>query len=166
METTPQPPQLQEPIPAPIAAPTLPEKKQKKAKVPKPKKPIQTSGRRKRAIARATLYPGKGVVRVNSRLLTTITPQLAQDRVMEPLILAGPTAQEVDIHVSVNGGGWQGQAEATRLAIGKALAVYNKKLKKVFLDYDRHLLVADIRYKEERKPNDSKARASRQKSYR
>ncbi len=148
--------------PIPAAA----EKKTKRPKVVKAKKLIQTSGRRKRAIARAVLTPGKGIVRVNSRLLQTLTPQLVQDRIMEPLLLAGTSANEVDIMVDVHGGGWQGQTEAVRLAIGKALVAHNKKLKKTFLDYDRHLLVADIRYKEQRKPNDSKARASRQKSYR
>ena len=39
-------------------------------------------------------------------------------------------------------------------------------LRKAFLSYDRTLLVADVRRKEQRKPNDSKARAARQKSYR
>ncbi len=138
----------------------------KAAPKPKTKKLIQTSGKRKQAIARAVLGPGKGIVRINKHLLQTITPQLSQDRLMEPLLLAGETASQVDIHVLVAGGGWQGQTEAARLAIAKALVEFNKKLKKTFLDYDRHLLVADVRYKETRKPNDSKARAARQKSYR
>ena len=43
---------------------------------------------------------------------------------------------------------------------------FAKKLKKTFLDYDRQLMIADIRMKEQRKPNDSRARAKRQKSYR
>jgi len=46
------------------------------------------------------------------------------------------------------------------------LVEYDKKLKKQLLSYDRHLLVADVRRKEQRKPNDSKARKARQKSYR
>lgn len=133
---------------------------------PKVKAPVQSSGKRKRAVARASLKPGKGIIRVNNQLLETITPKMAQDRIREPLILADEVAKTVDIDVLVRGGGWQGQTEAVRLAIGKALAQFDRKLKKVFLAYDRHLLVADVRYKEERKPNDSKARAARQKSYR
>ena len=130
------------------------------------KKSIQTTGKRKMSLAKATLSPGTGVIRINKRLLSTITPSISRERIMEPLILSEDAATKVDIHVDVNGGGWQGQAEATRLAIARALVEFNKKLKKTFLDYDRHLLVADVRRREQRKPNDSRARSARQKSYR
>lgn len=130
------------------------------------KKIIQTTGKRKRAVARAVLQPGSGVIRINHQLLDAFKPELAKQRIMEPLILAEDTASKVDISVNVNGGGWQGQTEAVRSAIARALVESNKKLKKTFLDYDRHLLIWDVRFKETRKPNDSKARAARQKSYR
>lgn len=129
-------------------------------------KVIQTIGKRKEAVARATLLPGKGIVKINNQLLKHIKPQILHDRMMEPLVLSEDIASKVDIHVRVAGGGVQGQTEASRLAIARALVEFNKKLKKTFLDYDRNLLVADIRTKEQRKPNDSRARASRQKSYR
>jgi|SRR3989344_7807957 len=129
-------------------------------------KAIMTTGRRKSALARATLMPGKGIIRINRKLLSSIQPELIRNRIMEPLLLASESSDKVDIEVNVKGGGIQGQAEAARLAIARALVELNKKLKKTFLDYDRHLLVADIRYKETRKPNDSRARAARQKSYR
>jgi len=77
--------------------------------------------------------------------------------------------KNVDINVNVFGGGIASQAEASRLAIARALVEYTKseRLKEKFLKYDRHLLVADVRRKETRKPNShSKARAKRQKSYR
>lgn len=127
---------------------------------------IHTAGKRKCSIARATLCPGKGLVRVNHLLLNHYSPQLMRLKIMEPLLLAEKTANDVDINVVTEGGGVAGQTEAARLAIARALAQYDKKLEKVFLSYDRHLLVADIRRKETRKPNDSKARAARQKSYR
>ena len=130
------------------------------------KKIIQTIGRRKMALAKATLAPGKGIIRINKQLLDTISPDILKQRIMEPLMLAEENASQVNIDVSVMGGGIQGQAEAARLAIARALVEFNKKLKKSFLDYDRNLVVADIRVKETRKPNDSKARSSRQKSYR
>ncbi len=130
------------------------------------KKTIQTIGKRKRALAKATLKPGKGIVRINHQLLNTLSSSMVKDRLMEPLLLAEETASQVDINVSVVGGGWQGQTDAARVAISRALSEFNKKLKKTFLDYDRHLMVNDIRVKETRKPNDSKARAARQKSYR
>jgi len=136
-----------------------PKKKQKKSF-------IQTSGKRKRAIARAVLKPGKGIIRINKKLLSTITPNVAQASIMEPLILAGDIPSTVNIDVHVRGGGWQGQAEAVRVAIGRALVGHDKKLKKIFLEYDRHILIQDVRRVEQSKPNDSKARKARQKSYR
>jgi len=129
-------------------------------------KVIHKSGKRKTAVARATMKPGNGEVRINYRSLDTYSPQLAKLKIMEPLILAGDVAKKFDIHVDVNGGGWQSQAEASRLAIGRCLVEVSKPLKTKFLDYDRQLLVADTRRKEVCKPNDSKARAKRQKSYR
>lgn len=127
---------------------------------------ILETGKRKRAIARASLMPGKGVVRINSHLLDNYSTHFIRSRIKEPLILAGEDATKVNIDVLVEGGGYQGQAEAARLAIARSLVTFNKKLKKVFTDYDKHLLVADVRRKEVRKPNDSKARANRQSSKR
>ena len=129
---------------------------------------IHISGKRKSAIAKATLRKGKGVVRINSQSINIYQPALARLRMQEPLQIAGDLMKEIDISVRVNGGGWQSQSEASRLAIARALVEYSKdkKLKQDFLDYDRHLLIADVRRKEPRKPNDSKARAQRQSSKR
>ena len=94
-------------------------------------------------------------------------PDMAKLKLQEPLILAGDIAKSVDISITVFGGGCIAQAEAARLAIAKALVQHTKKLEKTFSDYDRHLLVADVRRKETRKPNThGKARSKRQKSYR
>ena len=128
---------------------------------------IHCAGKRKRAIAKATLNPGKGDVRINNQLIDNYEPELSRLKLREPLILAGDLAKNVDIIVRVSGGGCNAQAEAARLAIARALVQHSKKLEKVFLNYDRHLLVADIRRKETHKPNrHGKARAKRQKSYR
>jgi len=135
-------------------------------KTVKKTKVFQATGKRKTAIAKATLKEGTGMIRINSHRLDTITPYLAKERIREPLILAGEDAKKVNINVKTSGGGWSSQTEATRLAIARTLTNYNKKLKKTFLDYDRHLLVADTRFKETCKPNATKARAKRQKSYR
>ena|SRR3989344_7664299 len=132
------------------------------------KKVVHISGKRKMAIARATLKEGKGVVRINNTLLDVYEPEFARMKISEPLMIAGDIVKGLNIGINVKGGGWQSQAEASRLAIAKGLVEWSKSgpLKKKFLDYDRHLLVADVRRKEECKPNDSKARAKRQKSYR
>ena len=129
-------------------------------------KAIHKNGKRKTSIAKATLSTGKGIVRINSKLLENHTPEIAKMKIMEPLALTGDTVKGFDIKVSVSGGGWSSQADAIRLAIARCLVETNKNLKQTFLDYDRHLLVADTRRKEMCKPNDSKARAKRQKSYR
>ncbi len=128
---------------------------------------IHVAGKRKRAIAKATLRAGKGIVRINNQLIDNYEPKLARLKLREPLILAGDVAKSVDISVRVSGGGFNAQAEAARLAIARALVQSSKKLEKVFLSYDRHLIVADVRRKEQCKPNrHGKARAKRQKSYR
>ena len=128
---------------------------------------IQTRGKRKRSVARATLKEGKGIVRINGKLLDVTEPKLFRLKIKEPLLLAEDIADKVNININVFGGGIMSQADASRLAIAKALVRYNKKLEKIFLDYDRQLLVADVRRKETRKPNThGKARSKRQKSYR
>ncbi|HKZ49593.1 MAG TPA: 30S ribosomal protein S9 [Candidatus Nanoarchaeia archaeon] len=127
------------------------------------------AGKRKEAIARATARPGKGIVKVNSIPLDIYSNEFARLRISEPIMVAGQMAAEVDVDVSVNGGGWSAQAEASRLAIAKALIAFtgSEQLKRTFLDYDRFLLVADTRRKEPRKfGTHSRARAKRQTSYR
>ncbi|MBN2880641.1 30S ribosomal protein S9 [Candidatus Woesearchaeota archaeon] len=128
---------------------------------------VQTVGKRKRAIARATLKPGQGIIKINNYALETFNNELFVGKIKEVLILAGEDAVKYDIKVSVDGGGFTGQADAIRLAIGKALVEANPKLKDVFLRYNRNFLVADTRRKEVRKPNCAgKARSKVQKSYR
>lgn len=127
---------------------------------------INTSGKRKSAIARATLKEGKGIIRINSKNLDIYSPKMYRMKIMEPLMLAQEISKKINISINVKGGGQSSQADASRLAIGKALVQLQPSLKKVFLNYDRSLLVGDVRFKEPYKPNDSKARAKRQKSYR
>jgi small subunit ribosomal protein S9 len=129
-------------------------------------KVIHTQGKRKRAVARATLSPGSGNIRINGQALDNYGNSSMQLRIKEPVILAGTVSNKVNLNVSVTGGGMSGQSDAIRLAMARALVKQDPKLKKVFDDYDRLLLVADVRRKEACKPNDSKARAKRQKSYR
>ena len=129
-------------------------------------KHIQTHGTRKRAVARAVLTQGTGIITINNQLLHSFSGPTNRLRISEPLVLAGDFAKSINVDIHVRGGGANGQADATRLAIARALVKYDPKLKSQFYEYDRLLLVADVRRKEVRKPNDSKARAARQKSYR
>ena len=132
-------------------------------------KVIVTSGKRKKAIARATLRLGNGIIKINNLNLENYGPKLSKLKIKEPLILAGDIADKVDINVRVSGGGISSQAGASRLAIAKGLVEFSKndKLKQEFLGYDRNLLVADVRMKEPAKPNrHGQARSKVQKSYR
>ena len=132
-------------------------------------KNIITTGTRKRSVARATLMPGKGKVKINGQLLEVYEPVLARLRMQEPILIAGDFAKEVNINVNVYGGGVMSSADASRLAIAKALVQHSgktSKLKEKYINYDRQLIVADVRFKEPCKPNVSKARKKRQKSYR
>ncbi len=128
---------------------------------------INTVGTRKKSVARAVLKDGKGMIRVNSVPLEKINPEFLRLKIKEPLLIAEGSYSKYDINVSVFGGGVVSQAEAVRLAIAKALAENDSKLKDEFLKYDRTLLVADVRQRESRKPNRlGSARSKRQKSYR
>lgn len=130
---------------------------------------IHTAGKRKRAIARATLRPGTGIVRINKILLDHYSPEMFRDKITEPLIIAEDLKNKVNIDINVYGGGVSSQAEAARLAIGRGLVLMSKdkKLENEMIEYDRQLLVADVRRKESSKPNcRGQARAKKQKSYR
>jgi len=130
-------------------------------------KPIVTSGKRKRAVARAVLREGKGNIKINRINFDFYEPKIERLRIKEVIMLAGDAAKSTDIDVTIRGGGFNSQAEAARLAIARAFAKFDKKLEKTFLEFDRLLLVADVRRKETHKPNrHGKARAKRQKSYR
>jgi small subunit ribosomal protein S9 len=130
-------------------------------------KAIHVVGKRKTAIARATLTPGEGKVKINSQELSTLKDNMYKRKIEEPIILAGSVMDKINIDVKIKGGGVNGQADAIRLAIAKVLSNFEKKLHKTFLTYDRTLLVADVRRRETRKPNThGKARSKRQKSYR
>ena len=80
---------------------------------------VNTSGKRKTAIARAVVKEGTGKVTVNKIPIALYTPELARLKIEEPLGLAGDKASKVDISVTVNGGGVMGQAAAVRTAIAR-----------------------------------------------
>ncbi len=130
-------------------------------------KNFHASGKRKRAVARVTIMPGNGIVSINGVALPHYGNELNRSRIREPLLLAGDVATKLDVKVRVAGGGATGQADAVRLAIARALVQNDAGLRQKFLDYDRQLIVADIRRKESAKPNShGQARAKVQKSYR
>ncbi|MGQ4876588.1 MAG: 30S ribosomal protein S9 [Promethearchaeota archaeon] len=133
-------------------------------------KVIQTSGKRKTAIARAVLkHPGKGQIKINNVPLHLYEPELARLRIQEVLEIANhPKLEKCDIKVKVKGGGKMGQTDAVRIAIAKAINQFigTKTIEKNFREYDNSLLSGDSRRTEPKKFGGKKARARRQKSFR
>ena len=127
------------------------------------------SGKRKTAVAKATIEDGNGVVIFNKRPVSLLS-DLQQLEISEPLVIAQDVLGDLkfDIVLNVTGGGIACQVEAGRLAIAKAIVKFtgNEDVRNAFLAYDRNMLVADTRRKEACKPGDSKARAMRQTSFR
>jgi small subunit ribosomal protein S9 len=133
------------------------------------KKVLVVSGKRKTAIARAVVKPGIGRIRINKTPIEIFEPEIAREKIMEPLIQAGDEIwKQLDIDIKVSGGGYMGQAEAARMAIANALLKWTKSahLQTVFTEYDRTMVVGDPRRKEPKKFGGPGARARDQKSYR
>jgi len=130
---------------------------------------LVVSGKRKTAVAKATIEDGNGVVTFNKRPVTFLS-DLQQLEISEPLVIASDVLGELKFNIALNvtGGGIACQVEAGRLAIAKAIVKFTKNddVKNAFLAYDRNMLVADTRRKEACKPGDSKARSMRQTSFR
>lgn len=130
---------------------------------------IITSGKRKTSVARAIITEGSGEVRINKKnyKMMHIFDRL---KIEEPLRIAKHILGKInfDVLINVRGGGEKGQVEAARLALARAIVKFSnsEELSNAFLNYDRNLLVADVRRKEAYKPGDSKARRKRQKSFR
>lgn len=130
---------------------------------------ITIAGKRKTAIAKATIRSGSGKITIN-KIPWENLQTLHRLMIKEPVDIASGVIGNFDFDISINvkGGGQESRIEASRLAIAKSLvaATKSEQLKKAFLDYDKNLLVIDVRRKEPNKPGDSKARSKRQKSFR
>jgi small subunit ribosomal protein S9 len=115
-----------------------------------------TLGRRKTAVARVYLSKGSGKVTVNEREVKDYfkTPVLL-DKVNQPFQLTS-TSGQYDVNVNVDGGGVNGQAEAVRLGISRALVEINPDFKTLLKA--EGLMTRDPRMVERKKPGRKKAR--------
>jgi small subunit ribosomal protein S9 len=129
---------------------------------------INTSGKRKTAIARATLKAGKGIIRINSVPLEQYGSDTTRMKIAEPILLVPNAVANIDVTIDVSGGGVMGQAEAVRTALARGILKWTNDpaIKDIYLTYDRTLLVNDSRQKEAKKPHGRGARKKFQKSYR
>lgn len=134
-------------------------KKKKKLEIP-----FVSVGKRKRAVARARFKKGTGVIKINGKALEVSMDRMNVLRVVEAIKVAEELVKEYDIDINVTGGGYSGQAEACRTAIAKGFAeIGGDDLKKVYMDYDRSMLVYDPRRTEPHKPPRSSKGARRHK---
>ena len=125
-------------------------------------------GKRKTSKARVVITEGKGRIRVNNTPIHLHEPEIAREKIMESIWLAGDVADNVDIRAKVYGGGFMSQAEAVRMGIAQGLVRWSrsKRLRNTYIEYDRTMLAGDARRKESKKFGGPGARARKQKSYR
>jgi small subunit ribosomal protein S9 len=117
---------------------------------------INAIGRRKAAVARVYVAAGTGNIVINKKELQNYFPSsILQYIVKQPLNKLG-VAEQYDIKVNLNGGGFKGQAEALRLAIARALVKINAEDKAALRS--EGFLTRDARVVERKKPGRPKAR--------
>ena len=125
------------------------------------------TGRRKRAVARVHLRPGKGQIKINGKKFESLQDYLMRDTLVrhavEPLMLTG-TIDHFDMVMKIHGGGMSGQAGAIRLGLSRALLEYNSDLRPTLKSAG--LLRRDERMVERKKYGLKKARKSPQFSKR
>lgn len=124
---------------------------------------IFTTGKRRKAVARARIVPGSGRILINSTPIEIWGSEPLRLWVREPVIIADDVSRTVNIEVDTRGGGTAGQAEAARMAIARGLVDFSrdKKLKETFMKYDRNLLVYDPRRNEPHHAGGASRRGSR-----
>jgi len=125
---------------------------------------IQSTGRRKRSVARVRFRTGTGTVTVNGRPVADFFPALThQMDILEPLALT-ETSESYDIDATIHGGGTSGQAGALRLGIARALVALDPESRDVLKRAG--FLTRDPRKKESKKYGLKKARKAPQYSKR
>ncbi|WP_185853638.1 30S ribosomal protein S9 [Blattabacterium cuenoti] len=122
-----------------------------------------TIGRRKRSLARVYLKLGNGLITINSKKLDQYFPKYVHQKILYPIKIIDKLDQ-FDMNIKVFGGGFNGQAEAIRLAISRALCQFDLKHRSK-LKFEG-LLTRDSREVERKKFGRKKARKKYQFSKR
>jgi len=133
---------------------------------------VQKAGKRKTAVARASVSRGNGRVTINSIPLNVYGTNIVRMKINESLIIASDyvNLSKLDIKVNVKGGGVMGQADAVVSAVARSLVAWskNENLHNAYMGYSRTIIAGDHRQTEPHKPSQSRKgpRHRRQKSYR
>jgi small subunit ribosomal protein S9 len=125
---------------------------------------VQTTGRRKGAVARVRVRPGTGTITINDREVANYFPSEAHRMILsEPLRITN-TDEAYDIDATLHGGGTSGQAGALRLGIARALVEIDPEMRTSLKRAG--FLTRDQREKESKKYGLKKARKAPQYSKR
>jgi small subunit ribosomal protein S9 len=125
---------------------------------------VQSTGRRKEAVARVRLRPGNGTMTINKRPLEEYFTSSAQRMLIAEPLRITETTEVYDIDATMSGGGVSGQAGALRLGIARALIELDPELRPALKAAG--LLTRDSRAKESKKYGLKKARKAPQYSKR
>lgn len=117
---------------------------------------INTTGRRKAAIARVYLSEGTGVVTVNNKPLEVYFPSKVLQYIVKQAFLLSGNDSKYNVKATLVGGGITGQAEALRLGISRALVEVDPEIRKTLKP--QGLMTRDPREVERKKPGQPKAR--------
>ncbi|MBC7863781.1 MAG: 30S ribosomal protein S9 [Bacteroidia bacterium] len=117
---------------------------------------INTSGRRKTAVARVYLSKGTGKITINGRDYKDFFPSPVLQYYCEQSLIISKVREEYDVNVNVKGGGITGQSQAVRLGISKGLIEINPELKPALRA--EGLVTRDPRMVERKKFGQKKAR--------
>jgi small subunit ribosomal protein S9 len=124
----------------------------------------QTTGRRKRAVARVNLRPGTGVITVNKRPVAEYFPTPTHQMILTEPLRVTDTSEVYDIDCRIDGGGVSGQAGALRHGIARALVELDPEMRPELKC--NGFLTRDDRKKESKKYGLKKARKAPQYSKR
>ena len=125
---------------------------------------VQSTGRRKEAVARVRLRPGTGVLTINKRPIENYFPMATQRMVVTAALTLTNHEETYDIDATMHGGGITGQAGAMRMGIARALIALDPELRGALKKAG--LLTRDSRAKESKKYGLKKARKAPQYSKR
>ncbi len=117
---------------------------------------LNALGRRKTAIARIYLKEGDGKIIINKRDYKEYFPTATLHYVVEQPLALTENMGKYDIKVNIKGGGFNGQAEALRLAIARAMVKINEEYRPILKE--NGLMRRDPRMVERKKPGQPKAR--------
>ncbi len=125
---------------------------------------VQSTGRRKRAVARVRFRDGSGVITVNNKAFDVYFPSDTHRMQAEEALVVLEKKDQYDVEVTLHGGGPSGQAGAMRLGVARALVELDPEVRPTLRSAG--LLTRDDRKKERKKYGLKKARKAPQYSKR